>query len=68
LVGLAIGGGAGAIIGAAAGSPSCSGQSFCLDILNRSALAAFGAVGVGAVGAIIGVSTDFTRSTVYKAP
>jgi hypothetical protein len=68
LVGLGLGAGIGALIGAATGSPSCSGQTFCLDILNRSALAAIGAVGVGAVGAIIGVSTDFTRSTVYKAP
>jgi hypothetical protein len=69
LVGMALGAGVGALIGAATGSPSCKGQtSFCLDIVSRGDLAAIGAVGVGALGAIAGGATDFTRSTVYRAP
>jgi hypothetical protein len=68
LVGVGLGAGVGALIGAATGSKGCSGQAFCINILSRSDLAAIGAVAVGAIGAIAGGATDFTRSTVYKAP
>ena len=63
LVGLAIGGGGGAIVGAIAAGP-CS--NFC--IVGRGDVALIFGVGVGAVGAITGALTDFTRSTIYMAP
>ncbi|MDP9051846.1 MAG: hypothetical protein M3O31_14170 [Acidobacteriota bacterium] len=65
LVGLGIGGVLGAAIGAAA-TPSCKGQSFCIVSKGGGAVV-LGVLG-GAVGTAIGVATDFTRSTVYKAP
>jgi hypothetical protein len=69
LIGLAAGAGTGAIIGAATGSPGCTqGQAFCLNIIDRTALVEIGGVAFGAIGAIVGVATDFSRSTVYKAP
>jgi hypothetical protein len=75
LVGLAAGGATGALIGVAAGTSGCTpgppGNIFgnlCLNIVSRGDLAAIGGVSLGAVGAIIGGLTDFTRSTVYKAP
>jgi hypothetical protein len=75
LVGLAAGGATGALIGAAAGSSGCTPgppgnifQNFCLNVVSRGDLAAIGGASLGAVGAIIGGLTDFTRSTVYKAP
>jgi hypothetical protein len=63
LVGLAIGAGAGGIAGFASTGP-CGNNC----ILGRGTVATAGALGLGAVGAIVGVLTDFTRSTVYKAP
>jgi hypothetical protein len=63
LVGLAIGGGAGAIAGAVAAGPC---NNFC--IVGREDVALIFGVGLGAVGAITGALTDFTRSTIYKAP
>jgi hypothetical protein len=63
LAGLAIGAGTGAIVGAATTS-SCSG----ICILGRGSVATLGAIALGAIGTIVGVTTDFTRSTVYKAP
>jgi hypothetical protein len=65
LIGLAAGGGVGAIIGAAAthGSPC---NQFCF-ISSADVALATGLAG-GVVGAVVGVTTDFTRSTVYKAP
>jgi hypothetical protein len=74
LVGLAAGGATGALIGAAAGSSGCTPgppglfQNFCLNIVSRGDLAAIGGVTLGVVGAIAGVLTDFTRSTVYRTP
>lgn len=68
LIGLAVGGGIGAVVGAATGSTGCSGQAFCINILSRADLAAIGGISFGAVGALVGGLTDFTRSTVYKAP
>jgi hypothetical protein len=63
LVGLGIGAGTGAIIGAAA-IPSCSG----ICIVSRSDGAAVVGVFGALVGAIVGVTSDFTHATVYKAP
>jgi hypothetical protein len=68
LIGLAIGGGTGALIGVATGSSSCAGQNFCINIFSRADLAAVGGVSLGAVGALVGGLTDFSRSTVYRAP
>jgi hypothetical protein len=72
LVAAALGGGVGAVIGAASigGCSQQQRQSFlgCFQIVSR----ADGAALIGGVGAIvaapIGYSTDFTHSTVYKAP
>ena len=72
LVAAAVGGGVGAVIGAASigGCSQQQKQSFlgCFQIVNRGA----GATLIGAIGAIvaapIGYTTDFTHSTVYKAP
>jgi opacity protein-like surface antigen len=63
LVGLAIGGGGGAIVGAAS-IPSCSG----ICIISRSTGAVVVGVAGALIGAIVGVTTDFTHTTVYKAP
>jgi len=63
LVGLAIGGGGGAIIGAAS-IPSCSG----ICIISRSTGAVVVGVAGALIGAIVGVTTDFAHTTVYKAP
>jgi hypothetical protein len=69
LVGTLVGGGTGAIAGYAVGGPGCqSTQTFCLDILDGRTLAPLGGVALGAIGAITGVLTDFTSSTIYKAP
>ncbi len=59
IAGAAIGAGTGAAIGAAAGQ---NGQ-----IIGRGGLAAIFAVPLALLGAIIGVSTDFTVATIYKA-
>jgi hypothetical protein len=63
VVGLAAGAGAGAIAGVASSSP-CSG----ICIVGRGTEVLVFAVGLGVIGAITGLATDFTHSTVYKAP
>jgi ABC-type uncharacterized transport system permease subunit len=63
IAGLAIGAGGGAIAGAAIVGP-CT--SFC--IVNRGTGALVAGAGVGIIGSLIGLATDFTRSTVYKTP
>ena len=68
LIGLAVGGGIGAVIGVATGDSGCSGKAFCFNIIGRGTAAAIGGVSLGAVGTLIGGLTDFSRSTVYKAP
>jgi hypothetical protein len=70
LVGALVGGGAGAIAGYAVGGGSgCqSTQTFCFNIVDGKTIAPLGGVGIGAIGAIIGVLSDFTSSTIYKAP
>jgi hypothetical protein len=65
LIGLAAGGGVGAIIGAAATHGNTCSQ-FCF-VSNADVTLATSLVG-GFVGAVVGVTTDFSRSTVYKAP
>ncbi|HEV2620004.1 MAG TPA: hypothetical protein VGU23_08730 [Acidobacteriaceae bacterium] len=65
LAGLAIGAGAGAGIGAAATTP-CSSNSFCFGGRAGGALV-YGVLG-GAAGALTGYFSDFTHSTIYKAP
>jgi hypothetical protein len=65
LIGLAIGGGAGAAIGYATSS-SCSSGELC--ILPRGGVVAFNGVLFGIAGAITGALTDFAKSTVYRAP
>jgi hypothetical protein len=59
LAGAAIGGGTGAIIGAAAGQ---NGQ-----IVGRGGLAAIFGIPLAIIGALVGVATDFTVATLYKA-
>jgi len=65
LIGLAAGGGAGALLGYATTS-SCKPGELC--ILPRGGVAAFMGVTFGLIGTITGGLTDFSRSTVYKAP
>jgi uncharacterized protein YcfJ len=60
LIGMAIGAGAGTIVGAASGR---NGSFAPRDV---SAIA-FGVVGAP-IGAAVGALTDFAKSTVYKAP
>jgi hypothetical protein len=72
LVAAGIGIGVGAIVGVASGS-SCTAaekSSFlgCFMILSRGDMALIGGAVGGVVGAPIGLTTDMTRSTVYKAP
>ena len=69
LAGLAIGAGVGAALGAATGGDPCkTTQGFCADVASRGETAAFSGFLFAAIGAPIGYFTDFTRSTVYKAP
>jgi hypothetical protein len=69
LAGLAIGAGVGAALGAATGGDPCkTTQGFCADVASRGETAAFSGFFFAAIGAPIGYFTDFTRSTVYKAP
>jgi hypothetical protein len=63
LAGLAIGAGTGAIAGAAA-IPSCNGICIVTRSDGAIVVGVFGAL----VGAIVGVTTDFTHVTVYKVP
>ncbi len=65
LIGLAAGGGVGALLGYATSS-SCKPGDLC--ILPRGGVAAFTGVTFGLIGTITGGLTDFTRSTVYRAP
>lgn len=60
LVGLAIGAGAGAAIGAPVGKSG--------SIIGHGAAAAIIAVPGAIIGAIVGATTDFTHTTVYRAP
>jgi hypothetical protein len=64
LVGLAVGVGVGAGVGYAAAGGPCNG----ICIIGPGTVAAAGAVGFGAIGSVVGYFTDFTKSTVYKAP
>lgn len=66
LIGLAIGGGTGAIVGFAAGSSN--GTTFFGKNAFRGQLAGLGAAIFGIPGAAVGAVTDFAHSTVYKAP
>jgi len=59
LVGAAIGGGTGAAIGAGIGQ---NGQ-----IVGRGGLAAIFGIPLAILGALVGVATDFTVATIYKA-
>jgi hypothetical protein len=68
LVGTAIGAGVGAGVGAATGDDSCKSAPFCVSPLSRGGIAVFSGFLFAAIGAPIGYFTDFTRSTVYKAP
>jgi len=65
LIGLGVGLGAGAGIGFAAGTNSSDGI-FGPNFL-RGAITAGGAIIGGIVGTIIGVSTDLSRTTVYRS-
>jgi uncharacterized protein YcfJ len=60
LAGLAIGAGGGAIIGAPLGQSG--------SFVGHGAAAVIIAVPGAIIGAIVGAGTDFTHSTVYKAP
>ena len=53
LWGLALGGGGGAIVGAAT-YHSCTSTSFCLNVVNRGEITAVGAVVGAAAGSIVG--------------
>jgi hypothetical protein len=66
LIGAGIGGVAGAITGFAA-TTNNGGGWFGPNFLRGPATAGM-AIGVGGIGAIVGVTTDFASSTVYKAP
>jgi hypothetical protein len=66
LVGTAIGGGTGAVIGFAAGTGG-GGGFFGPNAFRGVVTAVFAVIG-GVAGAPTGYFTDFTRSTVYKAP
>jgi hypothetical protein len=75
LVGLAVGAGAGIGIGYAiplsAGNGSPAGQAFQQVFLNplaRGVLVGLGAASGSIGGTLAGYFTDFSRSTVYKAP
>jgi hypothetical protein len=66
LIGLAIGGGAGAITGFALGTGGTN--TFFGKNAFRGLITGIFAVGGGAIGAGVGVGTDFAHSMVYKAP
>jgi hypothetical protein len=72
LVGFAIGGGAGAAVGAGIGLATykgCPQQGFCLDFISRGELAGIGAVAGFAGGAIIGAVTGAlvpSHATIYS--
>ncbi len=65
LIGLAAGGGVGALLGYATTS-SCKPGDLC--IIPRGGVAAFTGVTFGLIGVITGGLTDFAKSTVYRAP
>jgi hypothetical protein len=66
LIGTAIGAGTGAIIGFASTSSSCDADKLCF--ITRDAVAAVASVVGGGIGALTGALSDFSHSTVYKAP
>ena len=71
LVGLAVGGGAGAATGAGIGAATykgCTQQSFCLGFTSRGAQTGIGAVAGFAGGAVIGAVTGAlvpSHTTIY---
>jgi hypothetical protein len=65
LIGLAAGGGAGALLGYATTSSCQPGDIICIS---RGGVAAFTGITFGVIGAITGGLTDFAKSTVYRAP
>ena len=60
VAGLAIGAGVGAVVGAPLGRSG--------SFVGHGAAAVIFAVPVAVIGLVVGASTDFTHSTVYKAP
>jgi hypothetical protein len=74
LVGFAIGGGAGAAVGAVIGAATykgCPQQGFCLNFTSRGELTGIGAVAGFAGGAVVGAVTGALvpfRATIYSAP
>jgi hypothetical protein len=66
LIGFGIGAGTGAVIGFAGATNSGNGF-FGANFMRGAVTAVFGVVG-GVIGAPVGYATDFSRSTVYKAP
>lgn len=67
LIGLAIGGGAGAITGFAIGTGGNSNSFFGKNAFRGPITAVCAAIG-GVAGAGVGAATNFAHSTVYKAP
>ena len=67
LIGAAVGGGTLAVIGFASATNNTPNSFFGPNFLRGPVTAVFG-LGGGLIGAITGGLTDFTRSTVYKAP
>ena len=67
LIGLAIGGGVGAITGFAIGTGGNNNSFFGKNAFRGDISAFFAAIG-GVAGTGVGALTDFAHSTVYKAP
>jgi hypothetical protein len=73
LIGAGAGMGAGALFGAVAYGGGCTGAQKrdylgCFDGVSQSGFAVAGAAAFGVLGTTVGYFTDFTHSTVYKAP
>lgn len=67
LVGTGIGAGTGAVVGFAVGTSGNDNGFFGKNFLRGAVTAVFG-VGGAVIGATAGALTDFTKSTVYRAP
>ena len=65
LIGLGIGAAVGFIVGAASGD-SCKPQD--IICFSRGETGALGAVVFAPIGALVGALTDFSHSTIYRAP